>query len=36
MTKIRFTLLLTSPPGMPGVSKNQEDQTEVHFVELER
>ena len=25
-----------SPPGVPGVSKNPEDQTEDHFGELER
>ena len=40
MTKIRFTPLhmctIDTPPGVPGVSKNPEDQTEDHFGNLER
>ena len=27
---------IDAPPGVPGVSKNPEDQTEDHFGELER
>ena len=38
MTEIRFTplLIIEAPPGMPGVSKNPDDQTEVHCGEFER
>ena len=27
---------IDAPPGVPGVSKNPDNQTEVHFGELER
>ena len=31
-----FHSTIDKPPGVPGVSKNPEDQTEVHSGELER
>ena len=31
-----FHSTIDAPPGVPGVSKNPDDQTEVHSVELER
>ena len=30
-----FHSIIDTPPGMPGVSKNQDDQTEVHSGELD-
>ena len=31
-----FYSIIDVPPGVPGVSKNPDDQTEVHSGELER
>ena len=34
--KNNYISTIDTPPGVPGVSKNPEDQPEDHFVELER